>query len=79
MVSPMAPLMAPTGPRELVCVMAPDREQINLMLARGVELSDPQHLLVGTGKRARHVKIQTSADIENPALLDCANEVINLE
>ena len=65
--------------RGLVCAIAPYREHVNLMFARGVELSDPQHLLVGTGKRARHVKIQTSADIENPALLDLLNEAINLE
>ena len=65
--------------RGLVCAIAPYREHVNLMFARGVELSDPQHLLVGTGKRARHVKIQTSADLENPALLDLLNEAINLE
>ncbi len=65
--------------RGLVCAIAPYREHVNLMFARGVELSDPQHLLEGTGKRARHVKIQTSADLENPALLDLLNEAINLE
>jgi hypothetical protein len=65
--------------RGLMCAIAPYREHVNLMFARGIELSDPQHLLVGTGKRARHVKIQTYADLENPALLDLLNEAINLE
>jgi hypothetical protein len=45
------------------------------MFAQGAELPDPAGLLTGTGKRARHVKIQRPADIEMPgvrALLEAA-------
>jgi hypothetical protein len=33
-----------------------------------MELPDPDRLLVRTGKRARHIKIQQPAEIENPAV-----------
>ena len=41
----------------------------------GVSLSDPDHLLVGTGKRLRHVKLRTPEDVDHPglrALLDAS-------
>jgi hypothetical protein len=38
------------------------------MFARGAELPDPDHLLEGTGKRARHVRVKARAEVENPAL-----------
>jgi hypothetical protein len=52
----------------LVCAIAPYRTHVNLMFARGAELPDPEHLLEGTGKRARHVRITARAEVENPAL-----------
>ncbi len=52
----------------LICGITLHTAHINLMFAMGTELPDPDHLLVGSGKRARHVKIQQSAEIENPAL-----------
>jgi hypothetical protein len=41
---------------------------INLMFARGTELPDPEGLLLGTGKRARHVTIRQEADLERPGV-----------
>ena len=32
------------------------------------EQPDPDHMLVGTGKRLRHVKVRTAQDASNPAL-----------
>jgi hypothetical protein len=52
----------------LVCAIAPYRAHVNLMFALGAELPDPEHLLEGTGKRARHVRITERAEVENPAL-----------
>jgi len=52
----------------LICAIAPYRGHVNLMLARGATLPDPDHLLEGTGKRARHVRITAQAEVENPAL-----------
>ena len=52
----------------LICAIAPYKAHVNLMFAWGAELPDPEHLLEGTGKRARHVKITARAEVENPAL-----------
>ena len=50
----------------LICGITVHKAHINLMFARGIELPDPDRLLVGTGKRARHVTIREEADLEHP-------------
>jgi hypothetical protein len=52
----------------LICGITLHKAHINLMFARGTDLPDPAGLLVGTGKRARHITIQQMADLENPAI-----------
>ena len=52
----------------LICGITLHKAHINLRFARGTELPDPDRLLVGTGKRARHVAIQQAADLEKPAV-----------
>ena len=52
----------------LICGITLHTAHINLMFARGTELPDPEGLLVGTGKRARHINIQQAVDLENPAI-----------
>jgi hypothetical protein len=54
--------------RGLICGITLHSAHINLMFARGTELPDPEHLLVGTGKRACHISIRQAAEIENPAV-----------
>lgn len=59
----------------LVCAIAPQRSYVNLMFAKGASLPDPEGLLEGTGKRARHVKLRTVEQVDAPglrALLDAA-------
>jgi hypothetical protein len=41
---------------------------VNLGFYHGAALRDPTHLLEGTGKRLRHVKIRTDAEAKNPAI-----------
>jgi len=53
---------------DIICVIAPYKSYVNLMFSRGTELPDPKGLLVGTGKRARHVKITSDRDLDAPAL-----------
>jgi hypothetical protein len=53
---------------DLVCAIAPYKSYVNLIFSRGVELPDPCGQLSGTGKRARHVKIQSPADIDPPGV-----------
>jgi hypothetical protein len=52
----------------LICGITLHKAHINLMFARGTELPDPDRLLIGTGKRARHIAIQQAADLEKPAV-----------
>ena len=54
--------------QDLVCAIAPYASHINLIFARGATLPDPADLLTGTGKRARHVRIQAPEDLAAPAL-----------
>lgn len=48
--------------------MAAHKKHVNLGFFYGAELPDPEHLLEGTGKLLRHVKIREVEDLQNPAL-----------
>ncbi|MBN1372672.1 MAG: DUF1801 domain-containing protein [Anaerolineaceae bacterium] len=63
----------------LVCVIMPIKGALNLGFARGAELPDPTGLLEGTGKRARHVKLKSAADVNNPALQALIQAAIGAE
>jgi hypothetical protein len=52
----------------LICAIAPQKTYVNLMFSRGTELPDRGALLEGTGKRARHIKIKTLAEADNPEI-----------
>jgi hypothetical protein len=52
----------------LICGIALQKSYVNLMFSRGTELPDPQRLLEGTGKRARHVKIKAPETVDIPAV-----------
>ena len=44
------------------------KEYVRLGFYYGGELADPAHLLVGEGKRLRHVKVRMLAEAGQPAL-----------
>ena len=52
-----------------ICVIMPLKAGVNLGFPRGVELPDPTGLLVGTGKRARHIRLTEAKEVKSPALL----------
>jgi hypothetical protein len=52
----------------LICGITLHTAHINLMFAKGSELPDREDLLVGTGKRARHVTIRQEAELERPGV-----------
>jgi hypothetical protein len=58
------------GPKymDMICSLMPTKAGVTLGIAWGTELPDPQKLLEGTGKVHRHVKLQSKADLEGPAL-----------
>jgi len=51
-----------------VCVIMPLKDSLNLGFARGTSLPDPDKLLTGTGKNARHIKFKSSEQIDAPAV-----------
>lgn len=44
------------------------RAHVNLGFFYGGELHDPEGLLIGSGKRMRHIKLTSPQDCENPAI-----------
>ena len=54
--------------KDMVGVIMPLQDTVNLGFPRGASLPDPDGLLAGTGKRARHVKLHAVEDVANPAL-----------
>ena len=49
--------------------ISPMKDYVQLYFMRGTELSDPDELLEGTGKKLRHVNIRQAADLKQTALL----------
>ena len=53
---------------DTVCVIMPLKAGVNLGFYGGTALPDPASLLTGTGKRHRHVRLTTLAEVAAPAL-----------
>jgi hypothetical protein len=47
----------------MVCGIMSCKAHVNLQLIKGARLTDPRHLLEGTGKGMRHLKLRTPAEI----------------
>jgi hypothetical protein len=43
-------------------------QHVNLGFFFGGDLDDPQRLLIGRGKRMRHIKITSREEVSNPAI-----------
>jgi hypothetical protein len=54
--------------RGLAVGLIPHTAHVNVQLADGAELPDPEGIVEGTGKRIRHVKCRDLADVARPAL-----------
>jgi hypothetical protein len=56
------------SPFDRICYIAPQKGYVDSGFFFGADLPDPQDLLVGEGKRMRHVKVRRVEDAKNPAL-----------
>src|SRR5438093_12232077 len=56
------------SPLGRVCYISPMEKYVTLGFLFGAQLDDQHHLLQGSGKRARHVKIRTLEETKNSAL-----------
>jgi hypothetical protein len=54
--------------KSVFAVISPQRERVNLGLARGADLPDPDGLLEGDGKANRHVKLTSPDTAGAPAV-----------
>ena len=54
----------------LVCAIAPYKTYLNLIFSVGTQLEDPHKLLSGSGKKARHVRINNEGDVNHPGVRD---------
>lgn len=68
-----------SGYKDLICTIILSKKGLKLGFYKGGELPDPSHLLTGSGKVHRYVKINTQEDIENPALSDLLKEAIKAQ
>lgn len=59
------------GPKKMsehFCYIGIFKAHINLGFYYGADLQDPHHLLEGTGKLMRHIKITSTQQIDDPSL-----------
>ena len=56
------------GYKGVVGTLILSRTGVKIGIARGSELSDPKHLMGGSGKVHRHVQLRTIADLKRPGL-----------
>jgi hypothetical protein len=54
--------------RDLLFAIIPHGAHVNLQLADGVDLPNPDGLIAGTGKRIRHIKVRSVEAARSPAV-----------
>ncbi len=47
----------------VICAITLHADHVNLQFYYGADLSDPRHLLTGTGKRLRHISLAPSKNL----------------
>jgi hypothetical protein len=57
-----------SGMRDLLFALIPHAGWLNLQLADGVDLPDPEGIVEGTGRRFRHVKLRSAEAAGAPAV-----------
>ena len=63
---------------DLLFAIIVHKAHVNLQLADGAALPDPEGIVEGTGKRIRHVKCRSMEDVERPAVRRLLEEQVAL-
>lgn len=53
---------------DMVAALKPAKQHVISGIGGGAQLDDPEGLLEGSGKGARHIKLRSLADVERPAV-----------
>lgn len=69
------PVWSQAGP---FCYMKAFKKYVNFGFWRGAELDDPKGLLEGSGKKMRHVRVESVKDIPTAALKNFIKQAIKL-
>ena len=64
---------------DLVCAVVTYAHHVGVEFWRGTSLKDPHHLLEGTGKNLRHVKVRTPVATTAPGLIALLREAVRLD
>lgn len=64
---------------DLVVLTGAFSHHVGVEFWRGSSLEDPHHLLEGSGKNLRHVKLRTVRDATAPALVELLREAVRLD
>ncbi|MDE0695052.1 MAG: DUF1801 domain-containing protein [Boseongicola sp.] len=67
------------GPKKMsegYCYILPYKNWVNLGFYRGVDISNPDKLLEGTGSRMRHIKVRSIEECDNPGLVAMIREAL---
>ena len=67
------------GPKKMsegYCYILPYAGWVNLGFYRGVDISDPDKLLEGTGAKMRHIKVRSIEECNNPSLVSMIRKAI---
>mgnify|MGYP001813761006 CR=1 FL=1 len=67
-----------SGYKNLVFVISPFKEHVNLGIANGASLDDPHNLMSGKGKVHRHVKVKQSEQVNSPELRDLMQQALRI-
>lgn len=60
--------------RDTIVYICPMQNYVRLGFMFGTHLDDPEHLLVGEGKRLRHIKVKTVDEAKRPAIRQLVEE-----
>jgi hypothetical protein len=64
---------------DLIPVVGAFTHHVGVEFWRGASLRDPHHLLEGTGKNLRHVKVRTAEEARAPALAALVRQAVRLD
>jgi hypothetical protein len=64
---------------DLICVVGAFSHHVGVEFWRGSTLPDPDHLLQGTGKNLRHVKLRSVAEATSPQFARLLRAAVRLD